>query len=242
MPDARLSIIVSGGNRGLGAAIVQHLLRAGHKVATFSRSRTDLIDQLESNESFYYESLDATNTAGLVKFVATVENRNGRLDALVNNAGVASDGVLALMDETQIDAMLDINLKAAILLAKECSRAMLRESSGSIINISSIIAERGFSGLACYAATKAGMIGLTRSLARELGPRNIRVNAIAPGFLATEMSSNLEERQLEQIRRRTPLGRLGTVEDVAPVVEFLLTPAASFITGQVITVDGGSSL
>lgn len=197
---------------------------------------------MSTRDGFLYQQVDATDTLALAGFVAKAEHDFGRIDGLVNNAGLAYDGVLALMAEQRIEQMLDVNLKASILLAKECSRAMLRQSSGCIINISSIIAERGFSGLAGYAATKAGMIGFTRSLARELGPRNIRVNAIAPGFLATDMSSSLEERQLEQIRRRTPLGRLGTVDDIVPVVGFLLSPAAAFITGQVITIDGGSSL
>ena len=237
-----LSILVSGGNRGLGAAMVQRLLDEGHHVATFSRSRTELIDELETCEAFLYRAFDARDTAAMIDFVEHVEAAHGGIDVLVNNAGLAYDGILALMDETRIDNMIDVNLKASILLAKECSRVMLRQSKGCIINISSIIAERGFSGLAGYAATKAGMIGLTRSLARELGPRSIRVNAIAPGFLTTDMSSSLDVRQLEQIRRRTPLGRLGTVDDVAGVVSFLISPAASFITGQVITVDGGSSL
>ncbi len=138
--------------------------------------------------------------------------------------------------------MLDVNLRASLLLAKECSRSMLSQGSGNIINIASIIAERGFRGLSAYAATKAGMIGFTRSLARELGARNIRVNAIAPGYLETDMSNSLQEKQREQIVRRTPLGRLGKVEDVIPVIQFLLSPASQFITGQVITVDGGASV
>ncbi len=118
---------------------------------------------------------------------------------------------------------------------------MLLESGGAIINISSIIGERGFSGLAGYAATKAGMLGMTRALARELGPRNIRVNAIAPGYLDTEMSQELSETQRSQIVRRTPLGRLGKIDDITPVADFLLSPSAAFITGQVITVDGGAT-
>ena len=164
------------------------------------------------------------------------------MDALVNNAGIAHDGVLALTSDDSIAQMLDINLKAALVLARESVRPMLVQGSGNIINISSIIAQRGFTGLSAYAATKAGMIGMTRSLAREVGPRNIRVNAIAPGYLETEMSEGLSDTQRQQILRRTPLGRLGTGDDIAPVVAFLLSDASRYITGQVITVDGGASV
>src|SRR5262249_28152188 len=149
--------------------------------------------------------------------------RFGRIDALVNNAGVAHDGVLATMPDEQIQQMLSVNLQAALLLSKECSRLMLLEQGGVIVNISSIIGEHGFSGLAAYAATKAGLLGMTRALARELGPRNIRVNAVAPGYLDTEMSHGLSEAQRAQIVRRTPLSRLGQVDDVVSVVDFLLS-------------------
>ena len=237
-----LHIIVSGGSRGLGQSIVSGLLDAGHHVATFSRSKTPFIESLSGHERFTYQSTDATDTQALVEFVSNFQSASGRIDALINNAGVAYDGVLALTSESDISKMLDINLKASIVLAKECVRHMLGQNSGNIINISSLIAQRGFTGLSAYAATKAGMIGFTKSLAREVGGRGIRVNAIAPGYLETDMSEELTDRQREQIRRRTPLGRLGTSEDVVPVVEFLLSPASQFITGQVVTVDGGAGI
>ena len=237
-----LSIIVSGGSRGLGQSIVSGLIDSGHRVATFSRSRTPFIESLSGHERFTYHSADATDTKALVEFVSNFQSASGRVDALINNAGVAYDGVLALTSESDIAKMLDINLKASIVLAKECVRYMLGQNSGNIINISSLIAQRGFTGLSAYAATKAGMIGFTKSLAREVGGRGIRVNAIAPGYLETDMSEELTDRQREQIRRRTPLGRLGTSDDVVPVVEFLLSPASQFITGQVITVDGGAGI
>lgn len=230
----------------MGLGIVRSLLDKGHHVATFSRSATDAVQQLSSHpsfgERFTYASVDALNAADLRTFVKDCNEKWGRVDALINNAGVAYDNVLAMTPDEQIERMLDVNLKAALLLAKECSRLMLAQNSGNIINIASIIAERGFRGLSAYAATKAGMIGMTRSLARELGPRGIRVNAVAPGYLETEMSGSLGDEQRSQIERRTPLGRLGTVEDVVPVIEFLLSPASGYVTGQVITVDGGSSI
>lgn len=241
-----LCVIVSGGSRGLGLGIVRSLLDKGHHVATFSRNATEEVRQLRTNpdcsDRFEYKPVDASNTADLRMFVKDCHQKWGRVDALINNAGVAYDNVLAMTPDDEIQRMIDVNLKASLLLAKECSRLMLAQNSGNIINIASIIADRGFRGLSAYAATKAGMIGMTRSLAREMGPRGIRVNAVAPGYLETEMSGSLGEDQRSQIERRTPLGRLGTVEDVVPVINFLLSPASGFVTGQVITVDGGSSI
>jgi 3-oxoacyl-[acyl-carrier protein] reductase len=238
-------IVVSGGSRGLGLAFVRHFLDLEDCVATCSRSATKEIAAWETDanltQRFSFRCVDASDAAAIRTFVQFVFERFGRIDALINNAGVAYDGVLATMPEEQIDQMLQINLRAALLFAKECSRFMLLADGGAIINISSIIGERGFSGLAAYAATKAGMLGMTRALARELGPRNIRVNAVAPGYLETELSKTLSPHQREQITRRTPLGRLGRVEDVVPAVDFLLSPAAAFLTGQILTIDGGAT-
>lgn len=238
--------LVSGGSRGLGQAIVEHLLKAGYCVGTFSRRPSDFVEEVSGDERyedrFLYRSVDARDASALRSFVRHAHQRWGRIDALINNAGVAYDGVLAMADEQQIEQMLDINLKASLLLAKECTRLMLLQRSGVIISISSIIGDRGFSGLAAYAATKAGLAGMTRALARELGSQGIRVNAIAPGYLETEMSHGLSDAQRAQVVRRTPLGRLGRPEDIVPWIEFLLSPASGFMTGQVLTIDGGATV
>lgn len=234
--------LVSGGSRGLGRALVEALLAAGYRIATFSRGETEFLRDLRRGplaERVWWRALDATDFDGLRTFTKDTVARFGRLDALVNNAGVAVEGVLPLMRSEDIHRVLAVNLEAAIVLAQACSRAMLAREAGVILNISSIIGTRGYSGLAAYSATKAGLDGLTRSLARELGPRGIRVNSVAPGYLETEMSTALDAGQRQQIVRRTPLGRLGTVDDVVGLVRFLLSPEAAFITGQTLVVDGG---
>jgi 3-oxoacyl-[acyl-carrier protein] reductase len=238
------TILISGGSRGLGQAICEALLSDGHRVATFSRRRSEFTQQAQARypDRFWSAEVDAADSGALYDFVRQTYDRFGQLDALINNAAVAIDGVLALAREEDLERMLDINLKAALILAKECSRLMLAQRRGVILNISSIIALRGFSGLVGYAATKAGLVGMTRALARELGSRNIRVNALAPGYLETEMSAGLSNEQREQIIRRTPLGRLGTAADIVPWVRFLLSDDAAFVTGQVITIDGGASV
>ncbi len=238
------TILISGGSRGLGQALCSGLLADGHRVATFSRTPSEYIRQASDQygDRFFYRQVDAADAAALHAFVADAHARWGVPYALINNAAVAIDGVLALAREEDLERMLDVNLKAALVLAKECSRLMLTQRRGVILNIASIIALRGFSGLVGYAATKAGLLGMTRALAREVGGRNIRVNAIAPGYLETEMSAALSPEQRAQIIRRTPLGRLGRAEDVVPWVRFLLSDEAAFVTGQVITVDGGASI
>lgn len=238
------TIVISGGSRGLGQGICAALLSDGYAVATFSRRRTEFIENAttEYGDRLMFAEVDAADPDSLYQFVHQANEKFGRIDALINNAAIAVDGVLALARDEDLDRMLDINLKAALILARECSRHMLAQQQGVILNIASAIALRGFKGLVGYAATKAGMVGMTLSLARELGSRNIRVNAIAPGYLETDMSAGLSDRQREQIIRRTPLGRLGRSDDVVPWVRLLLSDEARFVTGQVITIDGGASV
>ena len=240
MSDAQV-VIVSGGSRGLGAAIVSDLLARGHSVATFSRKRTELVDATERQygDRFLWREIDATDHRGMKQLVSHVAARWGRIDGLVNNAAIAVDGVLALARSEDVHRVLAVNLEAAILLSRDVTRRMLERRSGSVVNVSSVTGVRGFSGVSVYAATKAGMDGLTRGLARELGGRGIRVNSVAPGYFDSELSAELGERQKAMIIRRTPLGRLATVEDVVGPIRFLLSDEARFVTGQLLTVDGG---
>lgn len=237
MPRA---VLVTGGSRGLGAGLVQSFLDAGDAVATCSRTPTAETESWSRlGDRFYHESLDLGDADASGAFVARVLERFGAIDVLVNNAGVARDGVLGLMRDQDIEGVIDLNLRATIRITRLVSRRMLRQGSGRIINISSIVGLSGYRGLAVYSATKAALDGFTRALARELGPRQITVNSVAPGYLRTEMSHGLDERQLGQIARRTPLGRLGEPPDVAAAVRFLASPEAAFITGHVLVVDGG---
>jgi 3-oxoacyl-[acyl-carrier protein] reductase len=237
------AIVVSGGSRGLGQALVADLLAAGHRVATFSRSATPFVEDCRNEDppgkSFHWEAVDATDFARVRQFVKGVEDRFGGIDVVINNAGVGIDGILSTMSDTDVHRALTLNLEAAIQLTRAGLKSMLRQRAGCVINITSVVGIRGFSGVAVYSATKAGLDGLTRSLAREVGPEGIRVNAIAPGYFESDMTTELTDRQKKWIVRQTALRRLGTVADLAGVVRFLISPAARFITGQTIVVDGG---
>lgn len=237
------TVIVTGGSRGLGAGIVQAFLDRGDRVATCSRTPTDRTqawaDGPDTAERFLHVALDQTDAAASRDFVNQATDRFGPVGVLVNNAGVARDGVLGLSQAADVDTVIDLNLKATIEMTRLVVRQMLPQGRGRIVNISSIVGLSGYNGLSVYSATKAGLDGFSRALARELGPRGITVNSVAPGYLRTEMSHGLDERQMGQIQRRTPAGRLGEPRDVAAAVCFLASPEAEFITGQVLVVDGG---
>jgi 3-oxoacyl-[acyl-carrier protein] reductase len=235
--------LVTGGSKGLGVGIVEAYLSAGYCVETCSRSSTDQVRAWENDpeykERFHFATADVSKKEDAERFVKDAAKRWGRIDVLVNNAGVARDGVIALFGDDDIDTVIDLNMKGTIYVTRAASRVMLRQHSGSIVNISSIVGLSGYRGLTVYGATKAALDGFTRALARELGSRGITVNSVAPGYLRTEMSHGLDEEQLNQIGRRTPMGRLGDPSDVARAVLFLTDPANNYLTGQVIVVDGG---
>jgi len=237
------SVLVTGGSRGLGAAIVQSFLDGGDNVTTCSRAPSPEIERWRADRSlvgrFHHEQVDLVDRQECTAFVHQAFERFGGVDVLVNNAGLARDGVLGLVHDDDIDAVIDLNLKATVHVTKLVVRRMLAHGSGRIVNISSIVGRSGYRGLSVYGATKAALDGFTRALARELGSRGITVNSVAPGYLRTEMTHGLVETQLDQIARRTPVGRLGEPADVVAAVQFLTSPGASFITGHVLVVDGG---
>jgi 3-oxoacyl-[acyl-carrier protein] reductase len=239
----RIVVVLSGGSRGLGMAIASRCLNEGYIVATYSRSASPFVKkqmQLDPDrKNFFWSEVDATDLQGVKRFVTEVSERYGEIGALVNNAGIGAEGIFASMRLSDIDLCVDVNLKGTLSLTWFCSRFMIQRRGGCIINISSIAGIQGQSGVVVYSATKAGLDGMTRSLARELGPRGIRVNSVAPGYFESEMVNGLNEAAKARITRRTPLGRLATVDDIAAVVLFMISPSASFITGQTIVVDGG---
>jgi 3-oxoacyl-[acyl-carrier protein] reductase len=237
------TVLITGGSRGLGLAIAHKLLAEGYQVIAVSRSCPDGLR--EAMERFcgmlHYEYCDFAELEGIHEFARRIGEKYGRLYGLVNNAAVGYDSVLATMHERDISTLLRINLEAPILLTKYLLRPMLINGKGRVVNVSSIIASSGFSGLSVYAASKAGLIGFTKSLAREVGRADITVNAVAPGYMETEMTSGLQGDKLKSIVRRSPLRCLPTVDDVAPAVSYLMSDAAARTTGVVITVDAGST-
>jgi 3-oxoacyl-[acyl-carrier protein] reductase len=236
-------VLISGGSRGLGAGIARKCLDGGDIVVTFSRSATPFIDHERERDlqgdRFHWSSLDGRDDEALRRFVAAVCDRYGAVDVLINNAALGRFGAFPLMRLRDIDELLAVNLRSNMVLARLCTPAMVSRGAGCIVNISSVNAVRGNAGVAAYTATKAALDGFTRALARELGPRNIRVNSLAPGFFESDMVAELTEHQLRSIMRNTPLRRLGTIDEIADAALFLMSPGAAFITGQTLVVDGG---
>jgi 3-oxoacyl-[acyl-carrier protein] reductase len=239
--------VVSGGSRGLGLALVEAFLARGDRVATFSRSGSQPIDGLAAAhpDRLFVERLDAADLAAVRDFVARVAARFGGIDHCVANAAVAYEGVLATTADAEIESLLAVNLAGAIVLVRECVRQFLVRPAGTgpgpaVVLMSSVVASRGSPGLSVYAATKGAVEAFARSLARELGPRGVRVNCVAPGFVETELSATLSAEDRARIVRRTALGRLGLPADVVGATTFLTSAASAFVTGQVIAVDGGA--
>lgn len=237
------NVLITGAARGLGLAIANRLVRDGYKVIGIGRTLTEeyqsLIDQ-SSDSQVSFQSYDLNELDGIPSLVSSITKNVGPLYGLVNNAAIGLDGVLATMHASDISRVLRVNLEAPILLAKFACRSMLARKEGRVVNVSSIIATTGFNGLSVYGASKAGLSGFTRSLARELGRTNITVNCVAPGFMSTDMTAALEGDKLESIRRRAPLG-LAEPKDAAGAVAYLLSEDARRVTGTTVTVDGGST-
>lgn len=233
--------LVTGGSRGIGLAIARELAEAGARVAVVARDEARAraaAAELPGNGHIGY-SADVASSASVAELVRRVEEELGSIEVVVNNAGVTRDNLLMRLKDEDWDAVLDTNLRGAFNVIRAVTRGMMKRKAGRIINISSVVGVTGNKGQANYAASKAGLIGLTKSVARELASRGILVNAVAPGYIETDMTAELSEQAREALRSQIALGRLGQPGDIASVVRFLAGPGAAYITGQVLVVDGG---
>lgn len=232
--------LVTGASRGIGRDIAARFVKAGAKVALVARSRDTLQDTASDlgDRTFPFVA-DVADSESIRETVSAVEQDIGPIDILVNNAGVTRDGVLVRVSEEDWDRVLDTNLKGAFNTTKVVARGMMKRRWGRVINITSVVGVIGNRGQVNYAASKAGLIGFTKSIAKELASRNILANAIAPGFMDTNMTRDLSDEQRDALLSQIPLGKLGTGDDVAGVALFLASDMASYITGQVLVVDGG---
>ena len=236
--------IVTGGSRGIGLGISRELALAGARVAIVAmdaeRARA-AAGELDGEGHAAY-SCDVSDVGACKKTVSAVAAGQGPASILVNNAGIARDGLLLRMSGDDWSRVIDTNLRGAFNMIQAVARGMMRKRAGSIVNVSSVVGLTGNAGQANYAASKAGMHGLTKSAAKELARRNVRCNAVAPGFIATDMTAGLNESAARELAARIPAGRLGEPSDVAGLVRFLAGSAASYITGQIIAVDGGMAM
>jgi 3-oxoacyl-[acyl-carrier protein] reductase len=236
--------VVTGGSRGLGRGVALELAKRGAKVVVNYNSKAEAANEVvelikQGGSDAIAVQADVSKLDEAQKLIKAATDFGGRLDILVNNAGLTRDMLLAMMPESDWDLVINTNLKSAYNCSKAALRPMMRQKYGRIINMTSVAGLAGNGGQTNYSASKAGLIGFTKSLAKEVGPRNITVNAVAPGYVTTDLTASLPKDLIEGMLKLTPLGRLGNVEDVAYAVAFLASDESSYITGHVLTVDGG---
>lgn len=242
-----LNIIVTGGSRGLGLGIARKLATAGYRVIAIARQENEQLASAmrESGHgqrsSLHFRPFDLGNISDIPALIKGLRKEFGSIYGLVNNAALGASGILATMHDAQIERLVRLNVVSPLILTKYVVRSMMADGGGRIVNVASIVSFTGYSGLSVYGATKASIVGFTRSLAREVGPLGINVNAVAPGFLDTDMTQSLGVQQRDQVVRRSALRRLADVDDIADAVGFLLDDKARNITGIVLTVDAGST-
>jgi 3-oxoacyl-[acyl-carrier protein] reductase len=241
------SVLVTGGTRGIGRAVVEAAAEAGARVAFTYHSSTEAAEEIEvqlaeeGTEAQSFQS-DAASTDAAAEVVEAVTDAFGSLDVLVNNAGITRDGLLLRMSEADWDATMETNLKSVFNFSKAAYKPMMRQRAGRIVNLSSVVGLAGNPGQTSYAASKAGIVGFSKSLARELASRGVTVNVVAPGYVETDMTDELPDRAREAMKGQVPLGRPAKPDDVAQAVLFLASGAAGYITGHVLHVDGGMAM
>lgn len=230
--------LITGATRGIGRAIALHFGQAGARVFVAGRDLATAQALAAEISDAQALSLDVTNAASVKAAIVALRKATGRLDVLVNNAGLMRPAMIATSAEADLDAMMATNIKGAFLCAQLAARLMVGKKTGSIINIASIMGREGAAGFSSYAATKAGMIGMTHAMAKELAPHTIRVNALAPGFVETDLTADITGEARDKALADIGMGRFGTVDDVARAAQFLASPASAYITGQVLGIDG----
>jgi len=241
------NILVTGASRGLGLAIARKLATTGYSVIAIARGESQELDEArreierEARGALHFRPFDLANISEIRDLIKGLRKEFGPIYGLVNNAGLGTTGLLATMHDTRIESLVRLNVLSPLILTKYVVRSMMADGAGRIVNVASILSSTGFKGLSAYAATKASLVGFTRSLAREVGSLGINVNSVAPGFMDTEMTQGLTSKQRDQIVRRSALGRLAEVDDVANAVEFLIGDKGRNITGIVLTIDAGST-